>query len=172
MKDTPKASTITRSASPESNQRIYEFLKTHPIGVLASVDPNNDPHAAVIYYSVDDDFNLFFTTKRDTKKHDNLKHKDHVMLVAYEASSQTTVQVTGTAEDITDTPEAFEVFKGTVKAALKTSESGVPPISKLYAGNYVAWRINPVQIRMAVFVRPDPGGYDVYETIDFQPRAT
>jgi len=150
----------------ESSKRIYDFLKLHSVGVLATVDPNSDPRATVIYYAVDEDFNITFTTKRDTKKHDNIQHNNHVQLVAYEASSQTTVQITGIAEDISDTPEANEVFSNTLKAAIRTSEAGVPPISKLYAGHYVAYRIKPKQIRMAVFIRPDPGGYDIYETLD------
>jgi hypothetical protein len=52
---------------------------------------------------------------------------------------------------------------------MQTSEAGVPPISKLHAGDYVAYRISPKQIRMAMFIRPDPGGYELFETIDFQP---
>lgn len=134
---------------------------------MATVDPNGDPRATVIYYTVNEDFTITFMTKRDTKKHDNIQHNNHVQLVAYEASSQTTAQITGIAEDISDTPEANEVFNKMVTAAIRTSEAGVSPISKLYAGHYVAYKIAPKQIRMAVFIRPDPGGYDMYETLDF-----
>lgn len=133
------------------------------------MDPHGNPHATTIYYSVDEDFNIYLSTKRDTKNHDNLQRNNHTMLVIYEAYSQSTVQVTGVAEEITDNPEAHEVFRGTFKAAMKTSESVVPPITKLFADNYVAYRIKPAQIRMAAFVRPDPGGYDMFETIDFKP---
>lgn len=151
----------------ESNQRIYDFLKMHPIGVLATVDPNGNPHAAAIYYAINDEFTVTFMTKRDTKKHDNLLHNNHVMLVVFEAFTQTTAQIIGIAKDISDTSEAEAVYKNMVQAAERTSDSGVPPISKLYAGNYVAYQIEPVQIRMAMFIRPDSGGYDMFETIDF-----
>ncbi len=162
-----KGSNMQKINVTESNQRIYEFLKTHPVAVLATIDPNGNPHATVVYFSVDERFNISFTTKRDTKKHDNLKRNNHIMMVAYEALTQTTAQITGVAEDIGDTAEAAEVFKNTLRASMQTSEAGIPPISKLYAGQYVAYRVRPVQIRMAMFVRPDPGGYDLYETIDF-----
>lgn len=156
------------ASSSESNQRIYDFLKAYPIGVLSTVDPNGNPHGAVIYFSVDEEFNLTFVTKNETKKYDNLKRHNHVMLVAFEPISQTTTQITGTVEEITDTNEAQKAFQGLLVNASKTSEEGVPPISKLYAGGYTSLRIKPVQIRMAVFIRPDPGGYDdIYETIDF-----
>lgn len=153
--------------SSERNRRVYDFLKAHPIGTLASVDPNGNPHAAVIYFAVDENFDFVFMTKRDTKKHDNLQHNNHVMLVSYEASSQTTVQITGSAKEIHDNVKAQEAFSGMLDASKQTSEVGVPPLSKLYAGYYVAYQLKPVQIRMAMFIRPDPGGYDMYEIIDF-----
>lgn len=43
---------------------------------------------------------------------------------------------------------------------MQTSEAGIPPITKLSAGDLTAFRLQPVQIRMAVYERPDPGRYD------------
>jgi general stress protein 26 len=150
----------------ESNQRIYYFLKSHPIGVLATVDPNGDPHAAVMYFSVGRDFSVTFTTKRYTKKSGNLTHNNHAMLLAYDAPSQTTVQIDGFAKTL-DPKEAHESFKNTLDKAMETSISGMPPISKLEAGPYVAYRLRPLEIRMAIYARPEPGNYDMFETVDF-----
>lgn len=150
----------------ESNQRIYNFLKSSQVGVLATADHEGIPHAAVIYFSIDENFMITFTTKQETKKHSNLQENKNVMLVAYEASSQTTAQVAGVVEDITDTDAAQAAYGMTLRAARETSESGVPPMSKLDAGKYVAYRLVPASIKMAIFVRPDPGGYDIYETVE------
>jgi general stress protein 26 len=162
-----KTHPVESSASIESKRRIRDFLTLHPVGVLATIDPNDNPHASVIYFSVDDDFNILFTTKHDTKKHDSLKHHNHAMLVTFEAESQSTVQITGVAEEITDSRDANEAFKGTLKASLQTSEAGIAPISKLYAGQYVAYRLKPKQIRMAIFSRPVGSGREIFETLDF-----
>lgn len=161
-----KPDTIKRTQATERNQRIYSFLQSQPIGVLATVDPNNDPHAAVIYFSVDDDFNILFVTKRDTKKSDNIEHNSHVMMVVYEAASQTTAQITGIAKQVTDTDIVAEALAGNVAAASQTSESGQSPLDKLRAGSHVAYCIQPASIKMAMFIRPDPGGQDMYETAD------
>jgi pyridoxine/pyridoxamine 5'-phosphate oxidase len=158
---------IASSTSEESKRRIYMFLAHQPIGTLSTVDPNGDPHGAVIYYSIDKDFNITFTTKRKTKKFDNLSFHNHAMLVVFEAMSQTTVQITGTVEEITDTDESDSAFRSMLANSMATSEAGLPPITKLQAGTYVALRLKPLQIRMAVFARPDPGGYDMYESIEF-----
>jgi nitroimidazol reductase NimA-like FMN-containing flavoprotein (pyridoxamine 5'-phosphate oxidase superfamily) len=151
----------------DNHARIYEFLAKHPVGVLSTVDVNAEPHGVVIYYSVEDNFNIVFTTKRDTKKHDNLQHNNHAMVTVYEPASQTTVQILATATDITDTVKGQDSFKHALAASIRTSNTAVPPISKLSAGHYVAYELKPRQIRIAVFSDPNPGSYDMFETIDF-----
>lgn len=151
----------------EKREHILNFLKNHKIGVLATVDPNGDPNAAAIYFTVDDSLNISFLTKTGTKKHDNLVRHAHAMLVIYEASSQTTVQIKGIASEITGNKETQQIFADILKVSMGTSEGGVPPISKLRAGEYVAYRIDPKEIRMAVYIRPDLGDYDtMFEIIN------
>lgn len=155
-------------ASTESKRNIFEFLKSNPVGVLATVSPEGKPHAAAVYFSINEKFKITFVTKLETRKYNNLSHNNNVMLVSFEPKSQTTAQITGQAEEITGIPdEAMQALRSTIWAALKTSETGIPPTSKLLAGNLTAFRIEPTQIRMAKFMRPDPGGYDIYETINF-----
>jgi general stress protein 26 len=158
---------ILRKSSSESKQRIAAFVRAHSSGVLSLVDADNNPHATAIYYSVDRSLNFYFTTKQDTQKQDILARNNHAQLLIYAPYSQTTVQVTGEVTEITGTPLAETVFEATEMAAYWTSEAGVAPIDKLYAGDYVAYRLQPRQIRMAMFMRPGSGGYDMFETVDF-----
>lgn len=150
-------------AQTEERRKIYDFLKSHPVATIGTVDDECNPHMAIIYFSVNRKFELTFTTKRQTKKHRNIKNNDRVMLLAYEAFSQTSVQITGTAEEITNLRTAGEVFKSTLKNSLKTSGVGIPPVSKIY-GDYVAYRIKPDQIRMTEFARANPSNYQIYDT--------
>jgi hypothetical protein len=43
---------------------------------------------------------------------------------------------------------------------MNTSESGIPPISKLRAGEYIVYKLIPSSMRMASFIQPDPGSYE------------
>lgn len=158
---------IKNETSYHSTESINDFLKSHPVGVLSTSDKNNKPHAAVLYFSVDPDFSITFTTKRDTQKHRNMQHHKQVMLVVYDADTQTTVQIAGKVQDISNESEAAAVFQGTLKAAQTNSKTGVPPISKLFAGHYVAYRILPSTVRSARFLQSDADGYDIFETIEF-----
>jgi len=151
----------------DRQQRIYGFLHSNPIGVLSSVSPDGEPHGSVIYFTIDNDFQVSFVTKQDTRKYDNLKRHDHVLLTVYEPQAQTVAQVTGKAVEIKDSFEINAVAGAILAASLKTSDGGLPPISKLEAGSFVGFRINPDQIRLAVYARPDPGDYsDLFETIE------
>lgn len=165
---------LTSSARPKDTvaftarqRRIHNFLRANPVGVLSSVDPNGDPHSVVIYFSIDNQFQVFFLTKSDTQKYDNLLRHDHVMLTVFDAESQATAQIAGIAVEITDNYEVSSVAGAVLAASLMTSREGQPPISKLQAGAYVAFRIEPNQIRMAVYSRPDSGSYDeLFDTIE------
>lgn len=151
----------------DRKQRIYDFLYGTPLGVLSMVDTGGLPRGSVIYFAIDEKFNLSFLTKAETSKYAALKNDGRVMLTVFEPMSQTTAQIIGTASQITDGHEVNAVASHILRATLETSEAGIPPISKLQAGPYVAFRIVPDQIRMVVYARPDPGEYsELFETIE------
>lgn len=152
----------------ERQQRIFDYLNGNPAGVLATVDPNGEPHATVIYHHIyEDDFSISFLTKRGTKKYDNLIRKNHVVLVVFDMFTQTVAQVFGEAQEVTDPEKINLIFRQTNQASLKTSDGGIPPIAKLNAGEFAAFMIEPVQIRMACYARPDSGDYShVFESLE------
>lgn len=133
-------------------QKVYKFLKSHPIGVLSTVDSSHNPHATTIYVVVEEDLRLKFLSKRDTQKIQNIESNNHVVLVVFEAKTQTNVQIIGAVEDISgDEKRAGDVFKEVLEITRQTSQADVPPISKLFAGNYVAYEIKPKRIHYSTY---------------------
>lgn len=149
-------------------QRIFDFLTEHKAGVLASVDPNGEPHAAVIYHTVDaDDFSLSFLTKTRTKKYDNLIRNNHVVYIVFDSTTQTVAKVVGKAKEIKDHNYINQTAQAISEASLETAKSSIVPITKLEAGDYVAFRIKPDQIRMATYSDPKTGDYkELFETLE------
>jgi general stress protein 26 len=137
--------------SPVDQNAIRDFLMGHPVGVLATVDAVGDPHASTIYFSVDSDLTITFTTKRDTRKYENIAHHTIVMLAVYDSESQTVVQVKGAAQEVVDPIEAQKIYHGTLHAAKQTGEDNVPPIAKIAAGPYVAFKVSPDNIWMSSY---------------------
>lgn len=166
--------TQTTTGFSDREERIFGFLKSCPVGVLSTITPDGDPHGAVIYFTIDEDFVVSFVTKGQTRKYDNLKRNNHVTLTVFEPKSQTTAQVIGEAVEIKDSYDINAIAGAILAASMKTSEGGLPPITKLSAGDFVGFKIVPDQIRMAVFGRPDPGDYsELFETIEsFELKST
>lgn len=143
--------TTPAELSDQDRADIVRFLKDHPIAVLATAGADGTPDASTIYFSVSDDLTLSFTTKRETLKHQNIQANDRVMLVTYDAASQSSVEAGGTAHEVTDPEEAQRIYQGTLNAAHRTGPDNVPPIAKIAAGPYVAYTITLENIKMNVY---------------------
>lgn len=145
-------------------KQIHNFLKDHRVGVLATVTPDGEPHAATIYYTVANDLDIRFLTRDKTQKAINLLHNNHAALVVYDAATQTTVQLSGTVTKITDNAEINAVYRQVVYASLDTSNNDIPPVAKLDAGDYITYRLTPTKLYMAVFNHAKPNDYkDIFE---------
>lgn len=161
---------IESTTSSESPDLVRQFLSGRYSGVLATADAASNPHAAVVYYSLQDDFSLTFGTKTETQKYKNIEENKQVAFVVYNEKEQTTVQVIGHVEVIDDEDARQNVINHMFTASAERSARELPPAEKLLAGEYVALRLVPMVIKMAVFARPDSEGDDLYETILFNER--
>lgn len=152
------------------NPKIYHFLQTHQLGILATADKEGVPHAATIYFLVEPDFSIRFITKQQTTKHRNLQANPQAALAVYEAVSQITVQLSGPVEEVSDVDELEHIVGEVVEIAASSSEGHRPPISKLDAGKYVAYRLRPSSVRMAEFVRAEyPPVDEIFEVVTAPP---
>lgn len=156
-----------KSLLSDRQQRMYDFLKSTPVGVLSTVSPGDDPHGVVIYFDIDKQFRIVFLTRSHTRKHDNIIHNNHVMLTVFDAKTQTVAQVMGRAYELQDSYDINGVAGQVFGHTRKINKVGLMPVNKLEAGPYIAFKIDPVQIRMAVYARPDPGDYEnIFESIE------
>ena len=156
-----------QSSSPESASLIRDFLQSQHSGVLATSDEASNPHGAPVYFSLEDDLSLLFATKTETQKYKNMMENDHVAFVCYDEKTQTTVQITGNIEKVEDPDKRQAVFNTMYRFSETISKTELPPIEKLFAGDYVVLRIIPRVIKMAVYLRPDSEGEDTFETLIF-----
>ncbi len=138
---------------------ITKFLSNHHIGVLATASKDGIPHAATVYFAIDVDLNFYFITREGTTKQKNLSANPNVSLAVFDAATQSTVQAQGTISEVD--PALFqEVFIRVLKTTANTSESVVPPFSRLEAGGHVGYCLTPKSVRLAVYTRPEHNTFD------------
>ncbi len=150
----------------DAKQKVKEFLAEHPAGVLSTVGKDSSPYSTTIYFVADNELNIYFLSKSETKKIENIKVNNRVMLVGFEAKTQTNVQISGTAQELKDGSDSQNIFQQILEITRKTSGAEVPPVSKLFAGPYVIYKIKPKQINYSVYNQKDLE-MAVFETIEF-----
>ncbi len=135
--------------SPEAS----EFLKTHYVGVISTVSPGGEPWNTVVYYVADNSGDIFFFTKNQTKKYDNLAQNPKVAFVVYDAEHRITTQISGRASVVEDQMQINQFFDR-IDQVLDI-ESHPLPIEKLRdAGNYTVIKITPVKISFSDYSKP------------------
>ena len=152
----------------ENKSYAKGFLRKHNTGVLCTTDEANLAYGSVIYFDVDENFKITFTTKDKTRKSENIKNNNQIMLVVFDVEEQTTVQISGVADEINDDSKTKEVLNMTLHASLASSGNSIAPVAKLNAGEFIAYSITVKKIRMASFDNAELSDYNErFITIDF-----
>lgn len=159
---------IESTSTPDSTKIVHDFLTKHYTGVLATADAAATPHAAAVYYTLQDDFTLLFGTKRETQKFRNIEENNQVAFIVYEEQAQSIARINGRVEVVEDSEARQKVLNNMFKSSAERSLSSLPPAEKLWAGDYVAMRIIPSVISLAIYARPESDDdTDLFETVVF-----
>lgn len=119
-------------------EEVLKYLKSKKIAVVATVNKNNTPHAATIYYYVDDHFNFFFATNSTTRKVENILNNPNVALVVGTENEPVTVQVEGVAKALTG-EEFIEMTK--ILTPIVNSSNYIPIINSFKEGHVDIFKI-------------------------------
>jgi nitroimidazol reductase NimA-like FMN-containing flavoprotein (pyridoxamine 5'-phosphate oxidase superfamily) len=92
-----------------------QFLKNHPAGVLATVSKDYSPHAAAVFYVADDSFNIYFLTKRDSRKYAAISAHPQVAFAVGRLDVPQTLQIEGVASEIQDDSEKAQHVPALIK---------------------------------------------------------
>lgn len=102
------------------------FLVNHDTGVLATIARTGEPHARLIYYICDDSFNIYFITLKKTRKFDDLCANPRAAFVVSETEIPRTLQIEGTAADVSDTATLDPLVAGFIHRLMEHKEFGIP----------------------------------------------
>lgn len=143
-------------AISESRQRLLDFLENNKVGVLATCSSAGMPYAATVYITFDHDLNIYFVTRKETRKNRNLHDNNQAALALYDAASQTTLQAEGNVIEVNDRGKMQWVFNDIWHIATQTSPTNQPPQAQLMgAGDYVVYKLAAPSLRLATYARQD-----------------
>lgn len=127
------------------------FLMAHNLGVLATATREAAPHARTVYYSCDDDFNIYFITLANTRKATDIHDNPHAAFVVSEAEIPRTIQIEGEVEDLTESAHIDPIL-GNLLKTLQSNETYGPPLGRLDTSTLKFYKIKPTWIRWGNFV--------------------
>ncbi len=135
----------------EQKKLILDFLRGHTsrLGVVSTVSSKNTPESAFVYYSFDNDLNLYFMTRAESRKAINLRSNNHVSYVVASENPPQTLQVEGEVSWV-DEPEMQKVlFKDLVEFSAKNYFSA--PIAQMPNSELIFLKISPNWMRFGNF---------------------
>jgi nitroimidazol reductase NimA-like FMN-containing flavoprotein (pyridoxamine 5'-phosphate oxidase superfamily) len=129
-----------------------DFLKKHTAGVLASVSRDYKPHASVVYYVADDNFNIYFFTKRNSRKFDAISAHPQVAFTIGRLDVPQTLQIEGVASELRGEEDKAAHIADLMKKLAETNQLYVP-IAKMESEVVLMW-LEPKWIRWGDFSVP------------------
>ena len=90
----------------EIKKRILRFLKANTTAVISTLSPHNEPQAATINSTIDDDFNLYFIARQGSRKFASLAvHPEVGLVIGTDPKVPAMAEIQGIAHVIPAPPE-------------------------------------------------------------------
>lgn len=131
-------------------EEALDFLKTNRTGVLATLSPAGDPHARLVYYAADDDFNIHFLTLASTRKAADLTARPVAAFTVASTDIPRTLQIEGTVEDVTETA-TIDPILARLTENLFSNAPFYAPLTHFDQAAMRMYRLRPTWIRWGDF---------------------
>lgn len=141
--DYPQAVQAMQQAqvAPALNDEAVNFLRSHDIGVLSTVDRNGNLHGATVYYYLDATNYIYFVTKAGTQKAQDVFTNQQVAFTVFDQPKAQTAQIQGMAEIVTNPGERQSLLNFFTQPRDYEGQLLPPPISTVHEESYMAVRI-------------------------------
>jgi general stress protein 26 len=131
--------------------KIISFLglQKSRLGVVSTVNEESKPESALVYYAFDENLSIYFATKDNSRKYENILKNKNVAFVVATENPPLTLQLEGTASVYNDTSEQKRLFEELV--GLASSRHFSSPISQQSTGGLQFIKISPSWMRLGDF---------------------
>lgn len=140
------------------------FIKNHKTGVLGTVSAEGNVHTSMVYYSADDNFNVYILTLMNSRKFQAVQAHPQVAFTVSNPDVPQTLQIEGIAMDIS-MDEEISKKKNELFAVLNSNPWFYAPITKLDPAESVIVWVRPTWIRWADYAFEQNGNAHIFKEI-------
>lgn len=135
----------------DAYSKILAYIDHHPVATLGTINSDGSPHGAIVYICANDhQADVYFITKQDTKKYQNLLERNYVSVTIVDPGNNSTLQADGRAFVVQD-PDVIDMVMQKIAHDHVSAKEWLPPIAKLRAGAYEVVGIELSYARLAQF---------------------
>lgn len=130
---------------------IRAYVDKNPIATLSTLSEDGMPHGAAVYVCADENQpTLYFLTKEETHKLENLRSNPKVGITIVNPSENSTLQAGGTAFEVSEA-NTIDSVMNKISRKHNYANDWLPPIAKIRAGAYTVVGIRLSNARLAHF---------------------
>jgi len=143
-------------------REIKTYIDHNPLAIVSTISSEGTPHGAVVYACADSERPVvYFITKQETKKYQNLREHSQVSLTIVNPAENSTLQADGRAFDVADAI-TIDMVMTTITQKHASATEWLPPIAKLRAGAYTVVGVELAHARLARFEGMDIGDERIF----------
>jgi len=125
-------------------QEVLDTMRKISIMTLAVSGSDNQPQSHVMLFTIDPDFTIYFTTSKDSSKHNALKENPKVGLSVW-SENEMLVQIQGSIEEL-ETNDELDALDKLAEAAV-SKPNFWSPLLQIMKKDYAVFKITPNSIR-------------------------
>lgn len=121
----------------------FEFLNSHRLGILSSIDSDGNASGAAIYYTVADG-SIYFVTKTASRKAAGFLYNKRVALTVTDEPELKTLQLKGAIEAESNRRVVDNVVGKLIVPRHYNSGDKLPPVMRSEGEKFIVYRISPI----------------------------
>lgn len=141
-------------------EKVLSFLQKNESACLATIGLKGGPQVATIYFTVDNDLNLYFAVTPNSRKYASIKRDNRVAVAITNIDKEQTLQMEGVAEELDGVKKNTKAFPALMKLFDKYVWDKVPVV-RIEKGEVAYFKVTPKWMRWADF--KDPANSDAGE---------
>ena len=122
------------------------------MAVIATVDVSGQPNTSTIYYAITKNDDIFFITKSQTAKFENLRLNNKTAMTIADPQKPIALNMMGHAEEIIDPSERDNALQTIFKLSYEHLHD-FAPIIKLHKGSFAAFKFIPSDAKFTDFTK-------------------
>jgi len=161
---------IMTTKQTDITQRARNFIITHRAASLATVDKDGVPQVVYVYCLVDDDLALYFMTRVESRKFENIVNQPKVGMSFVSEKTMEAIHLTGVAERVNDLESEQSIWFELMKLRSPDTANEPVPVVQMFergaTGEVAIIKVTPYEMTFATYQKAKEGHY-----IDFWQKV-